>query len=125
MALVQVTAQNFKETIGSGVVLLDWWAPWCGPCRVFAPTFEAAAERHPDVVFGKINTEDSPDLAGANDIRAIPTLMVLRDGILLASQAGVLPASALDELIRQVQALDMDEVRRSIEKAEPEPAVTS
>jgi thioredoxin 1 len=122
MPIVHVTEQNFEDTIKSGIVLLDFWAEWCGPCRMFAPIFEAAADRHPDVVFGKIDTEAEPGLAGAFRIRAIPTLMVLRDNILLASQPGVLPAEALDEFIAQVKALDMDEVRRELSEQEAQPA---
>ncbi|MBX5480264.1 MAG: thioredoxin [Myxococcaceae bacterium] len=116
-APIELTAGNFKETIDRpGVVFIDWWAPWCGPCRAFAPIYDAAARQHEDVVFTKINTEDQPDLAGAFHIQAIPTLMVFRDGILLFSQAGALPAAALEELIRQVKALDMDEVRKKVEE---------
>lgn len=122
MAIVQVTEQNFEETIKTGIVLLDFWADWCGPCRMFAPIFEAAAERHPDVVFGKIDTEAEAGLAGALNIRAIPTLMVLRDGVLLASQPGVMPDDVLDELIGQARALDMDEVRRRLEERQAQPA---
>jgi thioredoxin 1 len=114
MAIVQVTAQNFEATIERDIVLLDWWAAWCGPCRMFAPIFEAASARHPDVVFGKVNTEVEQGLAEAFDIRAIPTLMVLRDGVLLASEPGVLPASAIDELIARARELDMDDVRRQV-----------
>jgi thioredoxin 1 len=114
MAVMQVTEQNFETTIERGIVLLDWWAAWCGPCRMFAPVFAAAAERHPDVVFGKIDTEAEPGLSAAFDIRAIPTLMVLRDGVLLASQPGVLPAAAIDELIARARELDMDDVRRQV-----------
>ena len=129
MAMMHVTEQNFEDTVKSGIVLLDFWAEWCGPCRMFAPIFEEAAGRHPDVVFGKVDTEAEPALAGAMRIRAIPTLMLLRDGVLLASQAGVVPGEALDDLIGQARALDMDEVRRQIEEREnqlaeeePEPA---
>lgn len=120
MAIVQVTEQNFEDTVKTGIVLLDFWAGWCGPCRMFAPIFEDAAARHPDVVFGKIDTEAESGLAGALNIRAIPTLMVLRDGVLLAAESGVMPGEVLDDLITQVRALDMDDVRRRVAEREAE-----
>ncbi len=115
---IEVTEQNFNDITPNGIVLLDWWAAWCGPCRAFAPTFEAAASRHPDVTFGKIDTDAQPALSAAFEIRSIPTLMVLRDGVLLFAQAGALPGAALDEIIGKVKALDMDDVRRQIAEEE-------
>jgi thioredoxin 1 len=114
-ATVDITEANFKSVAEKdGIVLIDWWAPWCGPCRMFGPTYEKVAGRHPDITFGKVNTEEEQALAGAFDIRSIPTLMILRDKVLLFSQAGALPEAALEDVIRQVRELDMEKVRAEI-----------
>jgi thioredoxin 1 len=114
---VDVTEETFKETVEKdGIVLIDWWAPWCGPCRAFAPTYEKVAGKHPDLTFAKVNTEEQQGLAAAFEIRSIPTLMILRDRVMLFSQPGMLPEPALEDLIRQVRALDMDDVRAQIAK---------
>lgn len=116
----EITEQNFQEHIErEGIVFLDFWAAWCGPCRAFAPVFEAAAARHPDVTWGKVDTDAQQGLAGAFTIRSIPTLMIFRDGILLFEQPGMVPAAALDKLVEQVKGLDMAEVRRRIEEEAP------
>ena len=115
MSTVALTAETFESTVSQdGIVLVDWWASWCGPCRQFAPVFDAAAEEHTDIVFGKVDTEGEPALSAAAQIMSIPTLMAFRDGILVFRQAGALPAPALEELITAVRGLDMDDVRRQV-----------
>ncbi len=110
-----LSKDDFATTIGSGgIVLVDFWAEWCGPCRMFAPTYEAAAAQNTDLVFGKVDTEAQPELAAAFQIRSIPTLMAFRDEILVFSQPGALPAAGLDDLIGQIRGLDMDEVRLKV-----------
>ena len=116
---VDITEANFKDVVEKdGIVLIDWWAPWCGPCRIFGPTYEKVAAKNADITFGKVNTEDEQGLAGAFDIRSIPTLMILRDKVLVFSQPGALPEAALEDLIRQVRALDMEKVRAEIAEQE-------
>jgi thioredoxin 1 len=114
MPTVHVTAATFKDTASEGLVFLDFWAAWCGPCKMFAPIFEEAASRHPDVVWAKIDTDAEQELAGSFGIRSIPTLMIMRDGIVLFAEPGVVPGEALDDLVAKAKALDMDEVRASI-----------
>lgn len=112
MSTMALSSDTFEETVTrEGITLVDWWASWCGPCRMFAPVFQAASEKNPDITFGKVDTEDQPALAGAARISSIPTLMAFRDGILVFSQPGALPAAALDEVIQAVRDLDMDVVR--------------
>jgi thioredoxin 1 len=112
---IELSESTFEDTItGNDIVLVDWWASWCGPCRMFAPIFEQAAAANPDLVFAKVDTEAQQGLAGAFNIMSIPTLMVFREQVLVFPQAGALPAAALDELISQVRSLDMDEVHRAV-----------
>lgn len=123
MKPVVITEQTLEQTLTKpGIVILDFWAPWCGPCRSFAPIFEAAAERHSDVVFGKVNTDEEQELAGSFGISSIPTVMVFRDGIGLFQQPGMLSAPALDKLLEQVRALNMDEGRKEVEAQSKEQA---
>ena len=115
MATLEITKDNFRATVEKeGIVLLDWWAEWCGPCKRFGPIFEAAAALNPEVTFGKVDTEAQPELAQAFNIMSIPTLMVFRDQVLLYSEAGALPAEALKEVISKVKALDMAQVHKEI-----------
>ena len=115
MATIELTIENFEQTINDNdTVFVDFWAEWCGPCRQFGPVFEQAAEEHTDIVFGKVDADTQQELAGHFNIRSIPTLMAIRDNVVLFSQPGALPAHALDDLITQIRAIDMDDVRRQI-----------
>ena len=117
MATVELTKDNFEQTVnGNPIVIVDFWAPWCGPCRGFAPVFEKASEAHPDVVFAKVNTDEQQELAGSFGIRSIPTLMVFREKVILFQQAGALPGQALEQVISQAKSLDMAKVREELTK---------
>ena len=123
MSTVDLTADTFEQTVtGNDIVLVDWWAEWCGPCKMFAPTYEKSSESHDDVVFGKVDTEDQQQLAATFGIRSIPTLMAFREGVMVFSQPGALPEAAVEDLIGQIRELDMDDVRRQIAEHEAEHA---
>src|SRR6478735_6452280 len=123
MATVELTAKNFQENVEKpGILVIDWWATWCGPCRAFAPIYEKASDKFTDVVFGKIDTDAEQELAATFEIRSIPTLMVFRDQVLVFARPGMIPAAALEDLVEKVKALDMAEVHRKIAEQEAEEA---
>src|SRR3954468_12320517 len=115
MPTMEITKENFNDTINTNdIVLVDWWAEWCGPCRSFAPVYEEASGKHPDIIFGKIDTEAQPELSAMARITSIPTIMAFRDGVLIFSQAGALPPASLEDLIGKVRDLDMEQVHASL-----------
>lgn len=121
MAVVELTKENFEATVtGNDFVIVDYWAPWCGPCRSFAPTYEKVSEEFPNVVFAKVNTEDEQEIAGQFGIRSIPTLMIFRDQVIIYSEAGALPEASFRELVTKASELDMDEVRKQIAEGQQE-----
>ena len=122
MATKTITHENFQATLdGADILIVDFWASWCGPCRAFAPTFEKASEAHADVVFGKVDTEDQQELAGFFQIRSIPTLMIFRERVMLYNEAGALPPQALEQIIEQVRALDMAKIHAEIAAQQDQP----